>query len=186
MLQHVSECAGYHVQRRCFIDYSTFLEGVGTRKLDVRLRITNSVPEVIVKRGLFGAAVREEASIKFAIDQLSDGLNMMNLLGYSKGVAGGRRIHRAKDGAIEIALQEVLDYKDPQKVGAYFIEVEDLSGRTDENSSVAGLRSYLTRFGFTAFTLGKWNRFVEELNRRYNGVYEHGVTEADVIRRLGE
>lgn len=36
-------------QSRFLIDYSTFLEGIGGRKSDIRLRVTNGRVELIVK-----------------------------------------------------------------------------------------------------------------------------------------
>lgn len=184
ILSRVSRLSDYRVQCRCFIDYSTFLEGVGERRLDVRVRITGSVPEIVVKRGEFGGAVREEAVVKFDLEELDQALALMNLLGYSKGVAGGRRIHRATDGEIELALQEVLDYG-TSRPAAFFVEVEDVSGSDDEAAAIARLESYLRDLHLSAFTVGQWNNFVEDLNRRFNGVYEHGVTDPDIIRRLG-
>ncbi len=47
-------------QNRFLLDYSTFIEGIGERKLDVRVRKTNGKPEIIVKKGKFGGTSREE------------------------------------------------------------------------------------------------------------------------------
>ena len=185
LVQRIAALPDYRVQRRCFIDYSTFLEGIGTRVLDVRLRITDSVPEIIVKRGQFGGSIREEAAVDFSLDQLESGLNLMNLLGYSKGVAGGRRIHRGTDNGIELALQEVLDFSQPTHTAARFIEVEAMQSGGDDETAVLGLNKYLADLGLEPFSITDWNSFVEHLNAHYNGVYEHGVTDPGIVRLLG-
>src|SRR3989344_8782456 len=50
---------------RVLIDYSTFLEGgVENRQKDIRLRVTNGVPEVVVKIGKWGGSEhRKELSV---------------------------------------------------------------------------------------------------------------------------
>jgi len=52
-------------KKRTFIDYSTFLEGgVRERDKDIRVRVTNGVPEIIVKLGSWGGAeARKELSV---------------------------------------------------------------------------------------------------------------------------
>jgi hypothetical protein len=181
-LERSSSC---QQQARCFIDYSTFLEGIGTRRLDVRVRITNGSPEIAVKRGQFGGAVREEALAKIVPVDLPNVLSVMALLGYEKGVAGGRRIYRGNIGDIEVALQQVLDFADPKIVGEQFIEVEFIGKGYDNSEAEAMLRTFLGDRGIDAFTIEEWNGYIESLNKRWNGVYIHGETSPDIIRALG-
>ena len=123
------------VQSRCFIDYSTFIEGIGERRLDVRVRVTNGSPEFVVKRGQFGGAKREEAIARILPEDLSGALSVMALLGYEKGVAGGRRIHRGTVGEVEIAVQEVLDFKNPTQAADCFVEVEYVGKLHDDKKA---------------------------------------------------
>src|SRR6266404_5944073 len=81
-------------QNRFLLDYSTFLEGIGERKLDVRVRITNGKVEIIVKKGKFGGTSREEVSIFPEGESFETTLKLMSLLGYNKAVACDRRIIR--------------------------------------------------------------------------------------------
>ncbi len=173
-------------QSRCFIDYSTFLEGIGERKLDVRVRVTNGDPEIIVKKGEFGGSVREEAALPFAALRLEDALTVMSLLGYVKGVAGGRRIVRAHVGDIEVAFQEVLDFANPDFVGDRFVEVEFTGAVTDDGVAVTALSRFLSSVGLRAFSTDEWNAYVAKLNETLNGVYVHGETPVSVIRKLGQ
>ena len=81
-------------QKRLLLDYSTFVEGVGQRTLDVRLRITNGRLELIAKRGEFGGTNREEASLFIDESDLDSALGFYSLLGYSKAVVCVRHITR--------------------------------------------------------------------------------------------
>jgi hypothetical protein len=173
------------IQARCFIDYSTFLEGIGERRLDVRIRVTNGITEIAVKRGQFGGAVREEAVAKVAPSDLENVLSVMALLGYVKGVAGGRRIFRGNIGDVELALQEVLDFSDPERVGERFLEVEFIGTSNDSTTGEAALRSFLAAHNISPFSAEEWNAYVKSLNDRWNGVYIHGETSPDTIRALG-
>ena len=52
---------------RILIDYSTFLpgEGIRDRQKDIRVRVTNGVPEIVVKLGSWGGSEsRRELSFK--------------------------------------------------------------------------------------------------------------------------
>lgn len=187
LASYLAAQAGVRVQTRCFIDYSTFLEGIGERKLDVRFRMTDGIPEIVVKKGVFGAAVREEAAARLLEADAEGGLSLMALLGYQKGVCGGRRICRVTVGDIEFALQDVLDFAEPSHVADCFLEVEYVGdvGDADEVKAQAELNSCLSQFGLTAFSIEQWNAYIAELNERWNGVYVHGETPIDVVRSLG-
>lgn len=175
------------IQSRCFIDYSTFIEGIGERKLDVRFRLTNGTPEIIVKKGEFGGAVRQECSVKLYPDATEKALTLMSLLGYQKGVCGGRRIIRSIIGDVEFALQEVLDFANPGNTADSFLEVEYIeeSSKKDVSEQISELRSELEKMGLRPFSAHEWNEYVAMLNKKWNGVYLHGETSPEVIKKLG-
>lgn len=177
---------GYTEQRRCFIDYSTFIEGIGERKLDVRIRVTNGMPEIAVKKGQFGGAVREEALLPFEDARLEHALSVMALLGYTKGVAGGRRIYRGRIGDVEVALQEVLSFNNPSVIGEQFVEAEYVGASDNESEGVRTVTQFLSTRRIEPFSVDAWNEFVRALNESLNGVYEHGQTPTEIIRKLGQ
>src|SRR2546423_3571141 len=80
-------------QNRFLIDYSTFLEGIGERKRDIRARVTNGVREIIVKIGAFGGKSRLESSVEVNATT-QDLLTTMSYMGFTKGVAAIRVIER--------------------------------------------------------------------------------------------
>ena len=56
-------------KERVFIDYSAFLpgEGIRDRSKDIRIRVTNGIPEITVKLGAWGGSEsRKELSFKGA------------------------------------------------------------------------------------------------------------------------
>lgn len=123
--------------------------------------------------------------MQFEPKQLPNALAVMALLGYVKGVAGGRKIFRGQIGNVELAIQEVLDFANPKVVRERFVEVEYMGETHDETAAENDLRSFLSARGISSFTIEEWNAYVKSLNERWNGVYVHGETSPDVIRALG-
>ena len=73
---------------RILIDYSTFLEGgVKDRQKDIRLRVTNGIPEIIVKIGSWGGTEqRKELSILTGSGQFDTLVQIFAALGFIKGI----------------------------------------------------------------------------------------------------
>ncbi|MBI3274323.1 MAG: hypothetical protein HYZ69_04225, partial [Candidatus Colwellbacteria bacterium] len=73
---------------RVLIDYSTFLEGgVEDRKKDIRLRVTNGIPEIIVKIGGWGGVdQRRELSITAKPGEFDKLVEIFAALGFVKGM----------------------------------------------------------------------------------------------------
>lgn len=94
-------------QSRFVVDYSTFLEGIGERKSDIRLRVMNGKIELIVKKGKFGGFAREEASVFLDESDLRNAFVFMALLGFKKGVTALRGIERYEADGVEFAIQDV-------------------------------------------------------------------------------
>ncbi len=184
ILEAVSSSTSVKHQRRCFIDYSTFISGIKERELDVRVRVTNGHPELVAKKGLFGASIREEAVVGIDEMSLADCLSFMSIIGYHKGVCGGRDIKRFMLGDIEVALQNVLDFSSPETVLDRFVEVE-YQGDGSEENALASLRNLLAEWNVKEFSIDDWDDYVLALNESANGVYEHGATPVETILLLG-
>jgi hypothetical protein len=174
-----------HADSRCFIDFTTVTDGIAGRTRDIRIRVTNGIPELIVKVGMFGAPVREEAVARIFPDDLAEALSVMALLGFSKGVCCARRIVRVSIGDLEIALQEVVDVCKPDAVLDQFVEVEFIGGSVSDDYALNRIRSELRRWCLEPLSLGDWNEYVAELNEKSSFIYKHGETSIDLVRRLG-
>jgi adenylate cyclase class IV len=174
-------------QNRFLLDYSTFLEGIGERKLDVRIRVTNGKVEIIVKKGKFGGTSREEVSIFPEGDSFESSLRLMNLLGYSKAVACDRGIVRYDIDGIEIAIQDVKDFSNHGSIHSRFFEAEIMCNTEDEKEqAVNKIRQFLSANGLNEFTEQEWNQYVAKMNSEANGVFDFQNDDVSKIINLGK
>lgn len=172
-------------QNRFLLDYSTFLEGIGDRKLDVRVRRTNGKVEIIVKKGKFGGTSREEVSIFPEGNSFESSLKLMSLLGYSKGVACIRKISRYNIEGIEFAIQDVVDFVSG-KLHSRFFEAEIMCD-TDSEKEIAinKIRSFLSNLSLREFTEEEWNEYVFRMNQEANGVFDFQTDSIEKVIELG-
>ncbi len=173
-------------ENRFLIDYSTFLEGIGERKSDIRTRITNGKVELIVKKGRFGGASREEASVFVENNDLDRALHFMSLLGYKKGVAADRGIVRYQIGGIEIAIQDVRVYGAENKIHSRFFEAEIMSAEDGKKEAEMKIKKFLKNLGLSFFQESDWIGYVEKMNKEANGVFDYEKDSVDKIRFLGK
>lgn len=187
-LVHYLEAHGTMVKRqnRFLIDYSTFIEGIGERKLDVRVRVTNGRPEIVVKQGAFGGPTRQEASVFVANNDLAGVLSVMALLGYRRGVACDRAITRYLVGDIEIAIQDVRDYHNPGRIHSRFFEAEIECSDEEKALAEARVRNLLDQLGFQPFSTTEWNDYVALMNREANGVFDYDKDDLASVRAMGQ
>lgn len=172
-------------ENRFLIDYSTFLEGIGERKSDIRTRITNGKVELIVKKGRFGGMSREEASVFVENNDLDRALHFMSLLGYKKGVAADRGIARYEIGEIEIAIQDVRIYGAQNKIHSRFFETEIMSTEDAKEEAEMKIKKFLKELELSIFIEKDWIAYVEKMNKEANGVFDYEVDSVDKIRALG-
>jgi adenylate cyclase class IV len=173
------------IQNRFLLDFSTFLEGIGERKLDVRARVTNGKVELIVKKGKFGGTSREEASI-FPSDTLEGTLKFMSLLGYSKAVACDRGIERYKVGDIEVAIQDVRNFSQPGTIHSRFFEAEIMADVATEKAATEQIRDFLKKQGLREFSENEWNEYVAKMNNEANGVFNCLEDDIALVADLGK
>lgn len=171
-------------QSRFLVDYSTFLEGVGERRSDIRLRVTNGRVELIVKKGKFGGHSREEASVFVEGNDLGKALSFMALLGYKKGVAADRGISRYLIDGIEIAIQDVRTYGKPGKIHSRFFEAEIMADIDSEEKAKNKIKDFLAGKGLKIFEENEWYDYIKILNREANGVFEFGKDDIGLVLDL--
>jgi adenylate cyclase class IV len=173
-------------ENRFLIDYSTFLEGIGTRKLDVRIRVTNGQVELVTKRGVFGGAAREEAILRVADHDLKSALSVLAMLGYKKGVACDRGIQRFQLGNIEFAIQDVRDYSRSGEVHSRFFEAEIASRDEEKESAEQSLRETLADIGLETFSIDDWNLYIEKINAEANGIFDFETDNLESVKNFGQ
>ncbi len=165
-------------KERILLDYSTFLEGgVRERTLDIRARITNGVPEMIIKKGSWGGSdSREEISV---IGQEGSFTNMVRLyaaLGYKKAVLVERNSLVYRYGDTEIALVEVPGH-------SHFFEVEkEVQDKDDIGKAQEEIKQVCAELGLSVFSDDEWFDYVELLNKEANGVFDFDTDGPDFFK----
>lgn len=155
-------------KERVLIDYSTCLpEGsIEGRNLDIRLRNTNKVSEIILKTGAWGGSdVRREYSIK-TNDSFDTLVQIYKLLGLSKGVLCVRNIDVYTYHGVEIALVEVPRH-------SYFFEAEiELAETEGTEKALSALREVTNELGLIAYSDTEYFAYIELLNKEANTIFD--------------
>jgi adenylate cyclase class IV len=119
-------------KNRTLIDYSTYLpnEGVRDRTKDIRVRMTNGVPEIVVKLGSWGGSEsRRELSFKGVSGDFDTLVEIFGHLGLSRGVLAERHTLAYEYKGIEFALVTVPNH-------SYYFEAEKMANASEDVASV--------------------------------------------------
>ncbi len=168
--------------KRLFIDYTPFIE---KDSIDVRVRVTNNVPEIIIKKGKWFDTVREEVSVILREEQLSNALKLMGLLGYKKGILGIRKIWRFDFDTVEFSLTEIVRIR---KSGARYDAIEGYSYFFEiEGNSEEDIDRSIKEFGLEVMTTEEWTEYVmKDLNKNANVVFDVETSDLDSISEVYE
>ncbi|MFA6519991.1 MAG: hypothetical protein WCT44_00080 [Candidatus Paceibacterota bacterium] len=156
---------------RILIDYSTFLEGQGIRdrQKDIRVRVTNGIPEVVVKLGSWGGSEsRRELSFKGKEGEFETLVEIFGQLGFTKGTL-------AKRDAI------VYDYKNVEFAlvktpgGHYYFEAEKMAHGQEDFAKVENeIREVCQELGLNVIDKEGFFKFIDELNKTDNQIFDFG------------
>jgi adenylate cyclase class IV len=156
-------------KHRLLLDYSTFLpgEGVQERQRDIRLRITNGVPEIMTKIGGWGGDEhRREISIlteKGSFDRL---VETYGFLGYTKAIVAERHTEVFEYKGFEFALVTVPNH-------SHYFEIEAMVHEAADMPQVkAEMRTLCESLGLAIFDDKGFFDYIEVLNREANAVFD--------------
>lgn len=156
-----------NVKHRVLIDYSTFLgDGLKNRKKDIRLRITNGKPEIIVKLGDWNSSNhRKELSVFTEAGSFDRLVQIYAALGYEKGMLCERttQVYEYKD--IEFALVEVPGH-------SFHYEAEIMSTEDGVDQTKKHIEDVCKELGLEIFTDQGYMDYIETLNKEANEVFE--------------
>jgi len=156
-------------KRRLLIDYSSGLtdDDIRDRNLDIRLRITNHEPEIIIKTGTWGGSdARTEISVMLKKGQFLNMVEAYAALGYTKGVLCIRnsKIYQYQD--IEFALVEVPNH-------SYYFEAEmEVTDDTFIARAQPKIKTTCSELGLSIYTDEEFFRSVEKLDAEANVHYD--------------
>lgn len=154
---------------RVLIDYSTFLEGgVENRRKDIRLRVTNGIPEIVVKVGAWGGTEnRKELSVLARIGDFDTLVEIFGELGFCKGVLCLRKskVYEYKD--IEFALVEVPGH-------SYYYEAEKMaSSKENADEIIKEIKNVCGELGLDVFDKKQFFEYIDKLNKESNEVFDY-------------
>jgi len=154
---------------RILIDYSTFLpgEGIRDRQKDIRVRVTNGIPEIVVKLGSWGGSEsRRELSFKGKEGEFETLVEIFGQLGFTKGTLAKRDalVYDYKD--IEFAL-----VKTPGQ--HYYFEAEKMAHNEEDFAKVENeIREVCGELKLEVVSKDGFFEFIDELNKTDNSVFE--------------
>ena len=157
-----------NVKHRVLIDYSTFLgDGLKNRKQDIRLRITNGKPEIIVKLGDWNSSNhRKELSVFTEAGSFDRLVQIYAALGYEKGMLCERTTQVYEYKGIEFALVEVPNH-------SFHYEAEIMSTEDDIDQAKKHIEDVCEELGLEIFTDQGYMDYIETLNKEANEVFEY-------------
>ncbi|HLC63487.1 MAG TPA: CYTH domain-containing protein [Candidatus Nanoarchaeia archaeon] len=167
-------------KERVLIDYSCFIPGeeLTSRTKDIRLRVTNKVPEIIVKVGKFGGSeMRKELSVLTNIGEFDKLVEIFGLLGLKKGVLCFRKSKVYDYKGIEFALVEVPGH-------SYYFEAEMMvHTRSDKSKAQKHILDVCKDLGLKTFDDDGFYAYIERLNKESNEVFEFKNHKKDYFKK---
>ena len=154
---------------RVLIDYSTFLEGgVENRHKDIRLRVTNGIPEIIVKVGEWGGTEqRKELSAFTKPGEFDTLVEIFGELGFRKGMLCVRKskVYEYKD--IEFALVEVPRH-------SYYYEAEKMAHeKEDVEKIIKEIKNVCKNLNLKIFDKKQFFEYIDKLNKESNEIFDY-------------
>ncbi|HOF50506.1 MAG TPA: CYTH domain-containing protein [Candidatus Colwellbacteria bacterium] len=157
------------VKDRILIDYSTFLEGgIKDREKDIRLRVTNGDPEIIVKLGEWGGEEkRKELSVFTKNSDFDTLVEIFGELGLKKGMLCIRKIRVYEYNGIEFSLVEVPGH-------SYYYEAEKMIDPTDDQpKATREIQSVCKELGLDIFDQKQFFEYIDKLNKESNEIFDY-------------
>ncbi len=155
-------------KKRVLIDYSTFLEGgVKNRQKDIRLRVTNGIPEIIVKIGEWGGIdQRKELSVFTKQGEFDTLVEIFGALGFCKGMLCVRKSKVYEYKGIEFALVEVPGH-------SHYYEAEKMAHENENyNKIIEKIKEVCADLGLKIFDKKQFFKYIEQLNKEANEIFD--------------
>jgi len=136
------------------------LSEIKNEDTDLRLRITNKEPEIIIKKGLFtGAHSRKEISIRFPMEEMQKYIDFLSALNWDIGVIYAVETFVYEYQGIEFSLVDIEDY-------GYNFEAEILTNTKDEPMARKKIEAVLGELKLKPFDKNGLDKQCNEINNR--------------------
>ena len=165
---------------RIVVDYgdSFTRETLTRRTKDIRLRVINGVPEIIVKIGNWGGSEqRRELSALSPNTPFDVLVEIFSVLGITKGILYERKSTVYDYKNIEFALVEVPGH-------SYFFEAEMIA-HSDAEAKEAEVKIHQTchELGITPFTRDEFFTYIDKLNKESNEQFDASTVPHDYFKK---
>lgn len=129
---------------------------------DIRVRETNSIPEIIIKKGRWGGNEnRKELSVVGKKGEFAKMLEMMDALGHKEGMAVVRKGKVFEYKGIEFSLVEVPGH-------SYYYEAELMVEEAKIDSAQKKIRKICNELGLDVFDDDGFFAYINKLNKEAN------------------
>ncbi len=154
-------------KHRVLIDYSTFIgDGLENREKDIRIRITNGKPEIIIKLGLWNSSSHRKELSVFTEEESFDRLvQIFAALGYEKGMLCERTKRDFTYKGINFSLVEILSH-------SYHFEAKVATEEDNIEATKKHIEKVCEELGLTIYTDKEYFDYIAELNTTANEVFD--------------
>lgn len=154
-------------KHRVLIDYSTFLgDGLKHRKKDIRLRITNGNPEIIIKLGDWTSSNhRKELSVFTETGSFDTLVQIYAALGYKKGMLCERTTEVYDYNDIEFAIVKAPN-------NSFHFEAEIMTDENGIKTAKKHIQEVCKELGLEIFTNESYIAYIEKLNKEANEIFD--------------
>lgn len=153
---------------------------IGTKKLDIRVRITNGEYEVVIKSGSFGAHDRIEVAQKIASDEFLGMVKIFTQFGF----------------AMEVGERETFNYTLPDDITVSlvsagpisYVELEKMSSKIDIKRNDKQLKQYADQLGLQLLKSDEefnalCKRLAEKVDCPFHGTGEEYIKLRELLNR---
>jgi hypothetical protein len=144
---------------RYLINFTT--DVMRKNRLDVRARITNGVPELVVKHGEWGSGKRVETLVECKHGQFLPLVTALAAVGLTIGIGGHRISERYTQKGMELAIIEVPSY-------TYFYEAELMVSTGEEDDALNHLQNWASNNKLRVFNKDEYLKFIDDLDANAN------------------
>lgn len=121
-----------------------FFGAIGTKKIDIRVRITNKESEIVIKSGAFGSYDRVEISQKISNDQFLGIVRIFSQLNFKMEVGERETFNFMLSGGITASLVSAGSIK--------YLEIEKMSSVRDVSKNNIKLKKIATQLKLEILT----------------------------------
>jgi len=135
--------------------------------IDIRVRNTNGVPELVVKHGKWGAIdeSRREFSLLGQSGKFHEMIEMLAVMGFDKGIAVVRKGKVFKYKNVEFSLVEVPSH-------SYFFEAEIMAEESEKSQALDEVKKICDELKLQLFNEKTFYEYINVLNKEANKKFD--------------